>query len=231
MNIDTTGGGYAFNMKFTNARSGFGQGSGWGFFGANTSNITVSNFSSERNNFDGVDILGGSNITLMGGQIMGDSATPTGYFGIKVHGGTDISISNNVVGTTYPTVGASNQNYGIVIDNTFTGRLSVKDNNVRDNATAGIFNSSTSTGIVITGNTGYNPVGVSYPTLGASPWTYTAGASPEIDRLTSGTCTSIKVQGVAIDNPAPMNMTVQLAPGQVLTGTCSVNPNFSAFIQ
>src|SRR5258708_2768669 len=50
---------------------------------------------------------------------------------------------------------------------------------------------SSGSALVIRDNPGYNPVGASSVTPGASPWTYTASASPETHYIPAGTISSM----------------------------------------
>ena len=109
-----------------------------------------------------------------------------------------------------------------VADNTFTGLAtgvtigsgtigSVHDNQFISNTTP-IVNSSTAT--TIKDNLGYNPVGASTISTGGSPYTYTAGASPETVYLAATTITNITQGGNSI-LPAALgatDFTLELGP-------------------
>jgi len=109
-----------------------------------------------------------------------------------------------------------------VADNIFTGLAtgvkigpgtigSVHDNQFISNTTP-IVNSSTAT--TIKDNLGYNPVGASTISTGGSPYTYTAGASPETVYLAATTITNITQGGNSI-LPAALgatDFTLQLGP-------------------
>jgi hypothetical protein len=91
-------------------------------------------------------------------------------------------------------------------------------NSITDNSTFGL--------VHIVDNPGYNPVGVSFPTPGASPWTYTAGASPEhlyLAITTSGGGITLITQNgnqiLANAVNAFINITVGLGPNEVLVIT------------
>jgi hypothetical protein len=109
-----------------------------------------------------------------------------------------------------------------VADNIFTGLAtgvkigsgtigSVHDNQFISNTTP-IVNSSTAT--TIKDNLGYNPVGASTISTGGSPYTYTAGASPETVYLAATTITNVTQGGNSI-LPAALgatDFTLQLGP-------------------
>src|SRR5207249_4596609 len=74
----------------------------------------------------------------------------------------------------------------------------------------------------IEGNPGYNPVGVSTVTPGASPWTYTSGPSPETLYLYGGTVSSITQGGTQIAQSSPAAL--QLGPNEAVVVTYSSVP-------
>ena len=95
------------------------------------------------------------------------------------------------------------------------------DNGVFDNNTAGtVLDTASGTKNRITNIVGYNPVGAANPaaTVGASPWTYTAGRSPETLYLSATTSiTQVTQGGVSIlpqATPANGNLSVSLGPNE-----------------
>lgn len=62
-------------------------------------------------------------------------------------------------------------------------------------------------------NQGYNPIGPDAPTVGASPWTYVAGASPETHYIWAGVVSTLSVSGRGIFYNAA-GTTVHLEPGE-----------------
>ena len=162
----------------------------------------------------------------------------TGAGGINLQAGTTVTISNNVIETLGTVAGTAislaDSSYVIIADNLIvnvtTGlsisatcsTLSIHDNKIL--ATTAISNSSSAATIVIHDNPGYNPVGGSVVTPGGSPWTYTAGPSPETHYISGGTLSSLIVGGVGIGyNPASLN-TIQLGPNESYSVTYSVVP-------
>jgi len=75
---------------------------------------------------------------------------------------------------------------------------------------------------VVERNRGYNPVGPSAITVTASPFTYTAGASPERVYLYGGTVSNISRGAVQVANGTGVG--IDLGPNQALTVTYSVVP-------
>ena len=72
-------------------------------------------------------------------------------------------------------------------------------------------------------NDGYNPIGPDAPTVGASPWVYTAGSTAETHYIWSGTVSSLDVNGRAIFYNSA-GMTVHLEPGEYMAITYSSVP-------
>jgi len=69
---------------------------------------------------------------------------------------------------------------------------------------------------------GYNPVGVSSITPGASPYTYTAGTSPETVYVYGGTVSDITQGGVTLATASPAQF--QLGPNESIVVTYTVAP-------
>jgi len=92
-------------------------------------------------------------------------------------------------------------------------------NNTINNSSVTIANSSATTSNIIINNIGYNPVGVSAAaTMGASPTTVTAGASPEthyVRQSATNTATIAKGgQQIATLVGTTTYYTIQLGPGE-----------------
>lgn len=123
--------------------------------------------------------------------------------------------------------GAATQKYGITVDTagSVTNAM-VTDNKLNDNTTAtGINIVGTLTGW-IQDNWGYNPLGASSLSPGASPWTYTAGSTPEIIYLYGGTVSSVAKNSVTLATAlsATTSLPVALLPGESMTVTYTVAP-------
>ena len=107
--------------------------------------------------------------------------------GISLHGGVDYCLLEG--NKCFDTQDPKTQKYGIDIYNANCDGNIILGNDVRGNLTAGIHD--VGTGTVIRNNLGYNPVGISSISVGESPFTHTAGASPETVYVSGGTVTSI----------------------------------------
>lgn len=108
-----------------------------------------------------------------------------------------------------------NGTYGIRAINTHNDSV-IEHNEIRDNV-SGPISVSASSSCIIRDNVGYNPVsgGVGAQTPGASPWTYTAGNTPETLYLTGDDITNVTKGGVSLGAPK----TIVLEPNQAVTIT------------
>ena len=96
----------------------------------------------------------------------------------------------------------------------------VLGNDLYDASSTGALN-NTGTNTVIKNNKGYNPVGISSITVGASPFTYTAGASPETVYVSGGTVSSITKGG---NNFGLTSGSFQLEPYESIVVTYTAAP-------
>ncbi len=222
MIVDASGGGQIVNLQGTNIRAAGGLGDGFFFGGANLFSASLVNSTSQKNAGNGAWIAGGSRVSLVNFSAMRNSAlSPGTNFGIKVTGGDKHYISGGFSGG-YPGV-SDTQGYGIAVDAGFTGALRVDQLDVSEgNISGGVFNASASTDVKITNCPGFNPRGFLIPSVGASPWTYTAGVSDESVMITGGTVSQIDYEGSNTLLSSPC--TLQLPAGKSMTVTYSVAP-------
>jgi len=122
--------------------------------------------------------------------------------------------------------GSSTQKYGISYETGFSvTKALITGNHVHDNTTQGFNILGTLTGW-ISDNWGYNPVGASSLTPGSSPWTYTAGSTPEIIYLYGGTVSSVAKNSVTLATALSSTtaLPVHLQPGESMAVTYSSVP-------
>lgn len=145
------------------------------------------------------------------GIVIGQSGTTTR---IIVNG--NFSGDNQGVGT---------QKYGLAIAGT-PSALTITGNQFLGNVTAA------TNGIVsghnIQANSGYNPVGGSPITVTASPFTYTAGSSPEMVGIYGGTVSSVTVGGTTFASASPT--VVSVSPGESVVVTYTGAPTMNKYI-
>lgn len=141
--------------------------------------------------------------------------------GIRAAGGTSyFTITGHAAGNYS---GRGNNNDGIVVDAAGSDFYFITGNNVQGNTTAGIVDAGTGTSAQVTNNAGYNgSANVGAVSVGASPWSYTAGHTSETLYVTGGTVSSIAIDGTLVQ--ATTGSTVPLVPNETMTITYSGLP-------
>jgi len=166
----------------------------------------------------GINVAAGA--TVNGLSIQNNSIGGNASNGITIGAGaSEFAIQNNQIGTG--SVYGANAN-GIVLSAGATDRFVISGNNLRGNTGAALVNSATGTSARIEGNLGYNPVGTFSITVAASPFTHTAGASPETVFINAGTVSLVTVNGVGVFQQT--NCTVRLEPFQSVVVTYTAAP-------
>ncbi|MCW3588791.1 hypothetical protein [Burkholderia cenocepacia] len=114
--------------------------------------------------------------------------------------------------------------FNLAIDSGFAGYLTVNGVDLTGAGVTPVYDATPASGNVqIVNSPGYNPVGPKTITVGASPFTYKAGRSPEYVTINGGTVSSVLYGGdtqVCTSSPC----SVQLSPGQALQVTYSSTP-------
>jgi hypothetical protein len=208
-------------------------GTGTGFFFGNTGTIAgvrMSDSLAINNSGEGFYLVGGSDYDLNN-----CIATQNGTASSNAHDALVIYASNvEVRGGSYAGVWdqPNTQRNGIAIDSS-AANVRISNAVVTPNATGGITNGSSTT--EIRDCRGYNPVGLGAITVGASPYTYTSGASPEIVYIQGGTVTEVARPGsFVIANtsiPAGQSLPVVLPPRSSVIVTYSVAPTMFKDVQ
>jgi parallel beta-helix repeat protein len=136
--------------------------------------------------------------------------------GLFIDNATNFTVNNNLItsNTRGIYLGSSTNDY-LITDNIITG------------ATTAIDNTSTFTGVVLN-NFGYNPVGASAVSVGASPYTFTVGPSPTTLYIYGGTVSAIVQDGQTIAQQT--NTTVNLGPNESVTITYSSLPTIKKMV-
>jgi hypothetical protein len=165
---------------------------------------------------------------LIGLSVGGNGTSGLDTIGLYVDAGVQyFQITGGRYGATVyrPAV----QTYGIYVAGGAADSFQIIGADVRDNSIAGILNGATGTHNVIRDNIGYNPIGQAAIAVGASPFTYTAGPSPETIYIRAGTVSDIKVGSttVAVASPAQLS----LGPNQAITVTYTVAPTMVKDVQ
>jgi len=132
---------------------------------------------------------------------------------------TDITVMGN---------GISNCSTGIKLGsaNANAARINIIGNNLSGNSNA-LTNNSTATTNRIEDNRGYNPVGSSSIVVGASPFSYVAGATSETIYISGGTVSDVSVNATIF---ATTNVSVHLGPNQSVQVTYSGAPTMTKYV-
>lgn len=200
----------------------------------------------------GVQLGIGCNARFVNNRIYGNSAVSAGtYNGIDVAADWfgQLEILVNMFGPSAASSGGwggllTAEAHGIVLATnsltdksdymvggyTLKGRLHIEANTPSSHGTSFMTDASHPTGIYKYIGAGQNasiaPVAI---TLTGSPFTYTAGGSPETVYITAGTVSAIAVGGVNLFTAT--EKTVQLQPGQAVVVTYTVQPTMNKYIQ
>ncbi len=118
-------------------------------------------------------------------------------------------------GAAFASLAVSANTGNIIRNNKVFGGLSVIDSTVPWSS--------------IQNNLGYNPVGPSAITVGASPFTYTAGVTPETVYIQGGTVSNITIGGTSVAVASPSQ--VQLPSGVAVVVTYTGTPTMVRYIQ
>jgi len=162
-----------------------------------TNNIVKNNGRVGATYTDGIKIQGDRlYLNITGNRVYDDQSVKTQLYGISE-------------GASTPTTGNTN----IIANNILTG-----------NSTGALTTGLISRNLTyrVTNNVGYNPVGLSAITVGASPYTYTAGISPETIYIRAGTVSAVVKGGVTMF--VATGCTISLLSGEAVVVTYSSIP-------
>lgn len=192
---------------------------------ANNLELNIVGCIASENSYSGMDVEG----SLL--AIVGNTCTDNGKniaaateqrSGIRAATGQAL-IQGNAI--TNRVSGAGTQQHGVHITNGVN--CIIDGNNCAGNMVGAVTISGSSSTNRITNNAGYNPHPMDTVALGASPWTYTAGNSPETLFIKGGTFTLLVSEGVTIATAAvtaTQYHNLPLEPNQSFTLTYSAAP-------
>lgn len=192
--------------------------------GTSTSGAKFSNFES-FNAQQSAFYINGSDVSISNSMFAGASqAASNTYSTVEIGPAANhVTITGGRIGATvegYP----ATAKFNLAIDSGFSGYLTVNGVDLTGAGVAPVYDATPSSGNVqIVNSPGYNPVGPKAITVGASPFTYKAGRSPEFVTINGGTVSSVLYGGgtqVCTSSPC----SVQLSPGQALQVTYSSAP-------
>jgi hypothetical protein len=181
------------------------------------------------NRQQGIFLESGTNIQVGQSMLCGNGLiSPGSYDGLLVNGATvsHYAFQNSTSGLCAGY--SSTQRYGVNIAS--GGQYyRISGNDLSGNLTAGLYNPSPALHGSVRDNLGYNPVGPASISVSASPFTYTAGPTPEMVYIRSGTVSSVTRGGTTVCATSPCS--VMLAPGNALVVTYSSAPTMAKDVQ
>jgi parallel beta-helix repeat protein len=200
---------------------------GNGFEVTGGDSVTITNSLALSNKQHGILVTGGSNVLLDGNTCSNNSqqASVT-YSGIRLDNYvTGVRVVNNRSGDCILTA-TNKQKYGVTLGSLGTDFLVVTGNDLRDNTTGALDNSSPGTNNIITGNIGVTPSGITAITVGPSPFTYlNKDGTAEALYISGGAVSSVVKNDVMLFTMSPC--TVYLEPSEAVTVTYSVAPTMN----
>ncbi len=153
-----------------------------------------------------------------------------GNTGVGIDVGANVSLFKLLGNTCGPYSGVGgNGSWGILVQAGTGNNYQIVDNDCRGNTTGAISNSATGTTAMVLNNPGNSASQTAGITVTASPFTYTAGASPETVYLNTGTVSLVSVEGVGVFSQT--NCTVRLRPKQSVVVTYTVAPGMAKTIE
>jgi hypothetical protein len=192
--------------------------------GSVVEDITVTNCGALGNSKAGFELDFGATITLQNCTAQGNGSTATPGPGLMATGNPSLS-NLRITGGSYAAGSYSHhsnsQNYGIII-NGGASDVRLSGLNATPNVTGSILVSGVNPGLIIENVRGYNPVGQSAITVGASPFTYTAGSSPETVYIYGGTVSNIRIGATQVAAASPAQ--ISLTPGESIIVTYTAAP-------
>lgn len=186
-------------------------------------NNLVGNYAT-GNLFNGIYLVDSDNNLVQGNYVAGNSQqVNAGYFGIQVFASQTGLAQNNLINGNVIRrgTGAKQQRYGILLQ---AGNNTVTENDLTQSGTNGAV-SDGGTGNVVRSNRGHNPQGAASVSVGTSPFTYTAGNTPEAIYIRGGQVSSVTKNGVVVFDSSPA--TVWLEPGESVTITFKAAPTIT----
>lgn len=173
----------------------------------------------KRNSFHGILLFHSDDNSISSNVIQSNNTVNEDYDNVQV---TDDSNRNNIQTNLIRASPDDFVDYGINIATSDCDDNSVINNDIfNDGFVVGSLN-NLGTGTIIKNNVGYNPVGVSSITVGVSPFTYTAGSSPETVYIRGGTVSDISKSSNTLFSET--GHSVELKPFESVTVTYSATP-------
>lgn len=196
----------------------------------NSDQNQVTNNTIRQSGSSGIRIFGGSSNLVTNNTIINPGTVAVKAQAIRIDSATGAVTNNNLISQNRTienqdanswSTGKSTSNV-VTITATATPTGNVIQDNLLDAGASGTLISDSGTSSIVRNNSGYNPIGASSISIGASPYTYTAASSPEAIYITNGTVSSIVKNSVTLFTATPA--TVYLEPNESIVVTYSAAP-------
>lgn len=194
------------------------------------SGVKFSNFESVNAYHQAFYLNYANDISISNPTIAGSSQSAANtYSSIEVDANANrVNITGGRVGATVEGYTATAK-FNLQVDSGFGGTLAVNGVDLTGAGTSPVFDAATAgAAFTIVNSPGYSPVGPGTIAVGASPFTYQAGRSPQTVYIKGGTVSSVAYGapgGVVACTASPC--TVMLAPEQPIQVTYTVAPTMS----
>lgn len=150
--------------------------------------------------------------------------------GNGIHVTANVNLFHLIGNVCGPFTGSGgNTGQGIIVDAGTGNNYSIVGNDVHGNTGGSISNSATGTTCMVANNLGNANSQTAGITVTASPFSYTAGPSPETIYINTGTVSAVSVEGVTVYSQT--NCTVRLRPKQTVIVTYTVAPGMAKTIE
>jgi len=124
---------------------------------------------------------------------------------------------------------SGNSGDGIRLNNSLIDNYVISSNRLQNNTGSALVNNSTGTSAYVVANLGVNPGGTSGQAVGASPYSYKAGASTETIYIGGGAVSNVVINGQSTG--LSTNATYRLGPKQTMVITYSSVPSMIKTIE
>ncbi len=194
------------------------------YLGPDAVDITVTDFTAIANGTNGIQLNNCATVKIANSTIVGNSAVGSNLnSGIVAKANTnDFIICNNRFGRS----GATPSHFAdIYIEPGTSNNYIIHDNNCDGFVSSSINDGGTGNKAKVHDNINYNPSGtIGFPSVGASPYTYTAGHTPETVYISGGTVSSVAYLGQPLFSGTDVG--VPLGPNESIVTTYTVAPTF-----
>jgi len=213
------------NLAWLFAARSYGDGI---YLGPNVGSFNILSGSINTHFGHGVNINNAGSVNLGNARIYNNSLV--GYSAkssVYVSGSTRLRGAGGTWGKnlTIPSYSEA-QKFGLEMAPTYNGLVTLDGVDLRGNSVGSVYDSKlTQFGSSIQNCPGYNPIGASLVSVGASPFVYTAGLSAESINIYGGSGVVCATDGVAISNSSPTSFV--LPPRKSVAISYATTPTIS----